>query len=57
MHGTGDMTIPPEDAQLYAKVIRQHTLALVEGADHNFRQPLHTEAMLRRVVDFICQEL
>jgi len=55
VHGTADTTIPPADAELFSRCIRQHVLYLVEGADHNFRQAAHADQLVRKVVEYIIQ--
>ena len=36
VHGSADETIPVEDALEFAKIIPNHKLHIVEGADHNY---------------------
>ncbi|XVF88767.1 hypothetical protein PTKIN_Ptkin19aG0078100 [Pterospermum kingtungense] len=36
VHGSADKTIPVEDALEFAKIIPNHKLHIVEGADHNY---------------------
>ncbi|KAI8984742.1 protein-tyrosine phosphatase-like protein [Mycotypha africana] len=36
-HGLSDTTVPPYNAAMFANRIPNHTLSLIEGADHNFR--------------------
>mmetsp|Transcript_8764 Transcript_8764/g.18697 ORF Transcript_8764/g.18697 Transcript_8764/m.18697 type:complete len:337 (+) Transcript_8764:201-1211(+) len=53
VHGTADTVIPPEDAQQFARVIRQHQLFLIPGADHNYRTPAHAELAAKKIADYI----
>ncbi len=53
VHGTHDRVIPVEDAQAFSACIRQHQLFLVEGADHNYTNPLHAEACVKKIVGFV----
>lgn len=57
IHGTADPTIPVEDAHSYAKVISTHTLTLVEGADHSFRNAAHADIAIKRIVDYLTSGL
>lgn len=36
VHGSADEIIPVEDALEFAKIIPNHKLHIVEGADHNY---------------------
>ncbi|RVX05359.1 hypothetical protein CK203_013656 [Vitis vinifera] len=36
IHGSADEIIPVEDALEFAKIIPNHTLHIVEGADHRY---------------------
>eukprot|EP00798_Chlamydomonas_sp_ICE-L_P001339 gene1339-32696_t len=53
IHGTDDTTIPVEDAHSIAKCVRNHTLHLVNGADHNFTDSAHSEMMIKKITEFI----
>lgn len=53
VHGTHDRVIPVVDAQAFSACIRQHQLFLVEGADHNYTNPLHADACVKKTVEFI----
>lgn len=57
IHGTADTTIPVEDAHSFAKAIATHTLSLVDGADHNFRNPAHAEVAIKRIVEYLTRGL
>ncbi|MEW5300608.1 MAG: hypothetical protein WDW38_009167 [Sanguina aurantia] len=58
LHGTGDEVTPVEDAQRFALAIKQHSLVLVPDADHTFdKPPTAAKAMIKAVVEFVCQEL
>ena len=51
VHGTADETIPVEDGRSFDKVIINHALVLVEGADHRFSK--HREDLQEIVSSFI----
>ncbi|GIM14339.1 hypothetical protein Vretimale_17211 [Volvox reticuliferus] len=53
LHGSSDSVIPVEDAHELAARIPHHTLCVVEGADHNFRQPAVAEQLIQRVVEHL----
>ncbi|CAA0384853.1 unnamed protein product [Arabidopsis thaliana] len=48
VHGSGDETVPVEDAKEFAKIIPNHELQIVEGADHcytNYQSQLASTVM------------
>ena len=51
VHGSADMTIPVEDAYEFAKLIPNHKLHVIEGANHNYTA--HRKEVADAVVDFI----
>lgn len=51
VHGSEDEIIPVEDAFEFAKVIPNHKLHIVEGANHCYAA--HQEVLASVVVDFI----
>lgn len=51
VHGSADETVPPEDAQEFAKRIRNHVVHIIHGADHNYNQQQLEVATL--VVNFL----
>ncbi|GLC46835.1 hypothetical protein PLESTB_001539700 [Pleodorina starrii] len=53
IHGSADTVIPVGDAHELAAVLRNHTLCVVEGGDHNFRQPAAAEQLLARVTEYL----
>ena len=52
-----DEVVPPADAERYAAVLTQarvrHELVTIDGADHNFSQPLQRSAMLAAVTTWL----
>ncbi|CAN0882010.1 hypothetical protein LINGRAHAP2_LOCUS14564 [Linum grandiflorum] len=53
VHGTKDQLVPVEDAMQFAKLIRNHSLHIVEGADHDYT--LHQEQLISIVFNFLSQ--
>lgn len=51
VHGSADETIPVEDAYEFAKLIPNHKLRIIEGANHNYTA--HRKEVADTVVDFI----
>ncbi|KAM1047293.1 hypothetical protein ACFX2C_026665 [Malus domestica] len=51
VHGTADEVIPVEDALEFAKIIPNHKLHLIEGANHSYTS--HQAELGSLVVDFI----
>lgn len=51
VHGSADTTIPVEDAYEFAKLIPNHKLHVIEGANHNYTA--HRKEVADAVVDFI----
>ncbi|KAL1363731.1 hypothetical protein HN51_011924 [Arachis hypogaea] len=51
IHGTSDEIIPVEDAHEFAKIIPNHKLYIVEGADHGYTN--HQDELASLVVNFI----
>ncbi|RLN22979.1 hypothetical protein C2845_PM07G13460 [Panicum miliaceum] len=51
VHGSADKTIPVEDAYEFAKLIPNHKLHVIEGANHNYTA--HRKEVADAVVDFI----
>ncbi|GAQ88721.1 esterase/lipase/thioesterase family protein [Klebsormidium nitens] len=51
VHGTADETIPVDDGRSFDKVIANHALVLVEGADHRYSR--HREDLQQIVCSFI----
>jgi dipeptidyl aminopeptidase/acylaminoacyl peptidase len=54
VHGTLDAVIPVEDAKRWDGLIKNHQLALIEDADHNFLRPEHASEMVHAVVKHCC---
>lgn len=52
-----DATIPVEDAYQFGRQIRQHTLQIVDGADHCFTGPGHSEVLVKRVIDWVTNNM
>ncbi|OVA08157.1 hypothetical protein BVC80_1721g13 [Macleaya cordata] len=55
VHGSADEIIPVEDAHEFAKIIPNHKLHIVEGADHCYTK--HQAELSEVVVDFIKESL
>ncbi|CAI9110718.1 OLC1v1010787C1 [Oldenlandia corymbosa var. corymbosa] len=53
VHGSADDIVPVDDAMEYAKVIRNHTLRIIEGAGHGFNQ--QQDELVSAVLSFIEQ--
>ncbi|ANM63818.1 alpha/beta-Hydrolases superfamily protein [Arabidopsis thaliana] len=57
VHGSGDETVPVEDAKEFAKIIPNHELQIVEGADHCYTN--YQSQLVLTVMEFIkshCEE-
>eukprot|EP00877_Chromochloris_zofingiensis_P000608 jgi/Chrzof1/10548/Cz05g03010.t1 len=57
IHGSGDTTIPVEDAHSFTDAIKGSTLHVVQGADHNFRKPEHAQEYVAKTVEFVTKHL
>ncbi|PON37384.1 Alpha/beta hydrolase fold, partial [Trema orientale] len=55
IHGLADETIPVEDASEFAKIIPNHKLRIVEGANHNYS--FHQAELASIVLEFIKEYL
>lgn len=53
VHGTEDEIIPVDDAKEFDKIISNHKLYILEGADHNYTAELHQVELATVVLDFI----
>lgn len=53
VHGSDDETIPVADAHAYAERLVGGRLLVVDGADHNYKQPAATNALIKAVVGHI----
>ncbi|AEE31139.2 alpha/beta-Hydrolases superfamily protein [Arabidopsis thaliana] len=51
VHGSADEVIPLEDAKEFAKIIPNHKLEIVEGADHCYTK--HQSQLITNVMEFI----
>ncbi|XP_010426205.1 PREDICTED: uncharacterized protein LOC104711224 [Camelina sativa] len=51
VHGSGDEVIPVEDAKEFAKIIPNHKLEIVEGANHCYTE--HQSQLVSTVMEFI----
>ncbi|VVB04524.1 unnamed protein product [Arabis nemorensis] len=51
IHGSGDVVVPVEDAKEFAKVVPNHKLEIVEGANHGYSK--HQRPLLSIVMEFI----
>jgi len=52
LHGTADDTIPVSDASEFDHRVKNHTLRVVEGADHGFSQEEHAAEAVRLATEF-----
>lgn len=57
IHGSADTTVPVEDAHAYSKAIRPHTLTVIDGADHSFRNTAHADQLIKRIIDYLTKGL
>ncbi|XP_027333853.1 uncharacterized protein LOC113848501 isoform X1 [Abrus precatorius] len=55
VHGSSDAIVPVEDAHGFAKIIPNHKLHIIEGADHSFTN--HQDELASVVVNFIKESL
>lgn len=55
IHGSADSTIPVDDALEFAKIIPEHQLLIVEGADHKFSS--HQDELASAVLRFTKESL
>ncbi|WVZ10334.1 hypothetical protein V8G54_014864 [Vigna mungo] len=55
VHGSSDKVVPVEDASKFAKIIPNHKLHIIEGADHSFTG--HKDELASVVVNFIKETL
>lgn len=55
IHGSGDEIIPVEDALEFAKIIPNHKLHIIEGADHGYTS--HQAELASVVLEFIKESL
>ncbi|XP_060960957.1 putative uncharacterized protein YDL057W [Cannabis sativa] len=55
VHGSADKTIPVDDAIEFSKIIKNHKLQIVEGADHRFSD--HQAELASIVTEFIKDSL
>ena len=55
VHGSADTIIPVEDAFEFAKILPNHKLHIIEGADHVYTD--HQAELASVVVDFIKETL
>ena len=53
VHGSKDETIPVADAHAYAERLAGGRLLVVDGADHNYKQPAATDALIKAAVGHI----
>ena len=51
VHGSKDRVIPVEDSRQWGAHIANHELLVVDGADHSFLMPEHSERMIAAVVE------
>lgn len=55
VHGSLDQVVPTDDAYEFAKIIPNHKLHIIEGADHSFTN--HQDELASVVVNFIKETL
>lgn len=55
VHGSADQSIPVQDAHEFAKIIPNHKLHIVEGADHEYTK--HQTELVAVVLNFIKEGL
>ncbi|KAI3944184.1 hypothetical protein MKW98_016414 [Papaver atlanticum] len=55
VHGSFDKCIPVEEAFEFAKVISNHKLHIIEGADHGYSN--HQSELVKVVIEFIMERL
>ncbi|XP_076909510.1 uncharacterized protein LOC143566789 [Bidens hawaiensis] len=55
VHGSADEINPVEDALAFAKVIRNHELRIIEGANHDYTN--HRDELVSVVLDFLKTKL
>ncbi|KAM7252640.1 hypothetical protein ACFE04_008149 [Oxalis oulophora] len=55
VHGSKDKIVPATDAFEFAKLIRNHTLHIIEGADHEYTS--HQDELVSYVLNFVMGEL
>lgn len=51
VHGSDDEVIPVGDAKEFAKIIPNHKLEIVEGADHSYTK--HQSQLVSTVMEFV----
>lgn len=51
VHGSLDKIVPAEDSLEFAKVISNHKLCIIEGADHEYTS--HQDELTSVVLDFV----
>lgn len=51
VHGSIDKIVPAEDSLEFAKVISNHKLRIIEGADHEYTS--HQDELTSVVLDFV----
>jgi alpha/beta superfamily hydrolase len=55
IHGSADTTIPVEDAHSFAQDIKTHSLTVIDGADHSFRN--HVDVLTKRITGYLTKGL
>lgn len=53
LHGSADDTVPAKNAEEFARHIRNHTLKVVDGADHGFSQ--HKDIAVETAAAFLLE--
>ncbi len=55
LHGSADDTVPVTNGEEFARHIKQHTLQVVDGADHGFSQ--HKDIAVEAAAAFLLEGL
>uniref|UniRef100_A0A2P2KWB1 Uncharacterized protein LOC105122188 n=1 Tax=Rhizophora mucronata TaxID=61149 RepID=A0A2P2KWB1_RHIMU len=55
VHGSADNIVPPEDASEFAKLIPNHKVHIIEGADHVYTS--HQNELSSVVLDFLSEDI
>lgn len=53
IHGSADAVVPVNNATKYDKSIRNHTVMIIDGADHNFNGLKYMKEIVLRIVEFV----
>eukprot|EP00551_Chaetoceros_affinis_P009599 CAMPEP_0203676628 /NCGR_PEP_ID=MMETSP0090-20130426/25146_1 /ASSEMBLY_ACC=CAM_ASM_001088 /TAXON_ID=426623 /ORGANISM="Chaetoceros affinis, Strain CCMP159" /LENGTH=444 /DNA_ID=CAMNT_0050543221 /DNA_START=69 /DNA_END=1400 /DNA_ORIENTATION=+ len=53
IHGDNDTTVPIENAYMLDELISNHTMKIIQGANHNFNGLLYMNTIVSSILDFI----